>query len=75
MIPWVDLGGVAEAKIKLFSEYGHVVYQIKGNDPCSNTVANILPADTILIPGWGQKDKTFCSESNHAAYQVKGNVA
>ena len=75
MFPWVHLGGLAEAKIELFSEYGHVVYQIKGNDACSNTVANILPADTILIRGWGQKVKTFFSTSNHAAYQVKENVA
>ena len=28
-----------------FSEYGHVVYQIKGNGTCSNMVANILPTD------------------------------
>ena len=27
-----------------FSEYGHVSYQIKGNNACSNMVANILPA-------------------------------
>ena len=27
--PRVDLGGGAKAKIKLFSEYGHVAYQIK----------------------------------------------
>ena len=26
-----------------FSEYGHVAYQIKGNDACSNMVTNILP--------------------------------
>ena len=25
-----------------FSEYGHFAYQIKGNDTCSNMVANIL---------------------------------
>ena len=24
-----------------FSEYGHVAYQIKGNDACSNMVANV----------------------------------
>ena len=32
--------GGAEAKIKLFSEYDHVAYQIKANDTCSNMVAN-----------------------------------
>ena len=26
-----------------FLEYGHVAYQIKGNDACSSMVANILP--------------------------------
>ena len=41
--PGVDLGGEAEAKIKLFSEYGHVAYQIKVDTVCSNMVANILP--------------------------------
>ena len=27
-----------------FSEHGHVAYQIKENQKCSNMVANILPA-------------------------------
>ena len=27
------------------SEYGHVAYQIKGDDACSNMVANSLPID------------------------------
>ena len=34
-----------------FSEYGHVAYQIKGNDACSNMVANNLPVDTPSL--WG----------------------
>ena len=42
----MDLGGGAEAKIKFFSEYGHVAYQIKADDAGSNIVANILPTDT-----------------------------
>ena len=42
----MDLGGVAEAKIRLFSEYGHVAYQIKANDAYRNMVANSLPTDT-----------------------------
>ena len=29
------------------AEYGQVAYQIKGNDTCSNTVANILPTDPL----------------------------
>ena len=32
----------------IFSEYGHVAYQIKGNHECSNMVANILPTDPHL---------------------------
>ena len=52
---WVDLGGRAEAIIKLFSEYGHVAYQIKADDASSNMVANILPTDTPSIQGVGSK--------------------
>ena len=51
-----------------------VAYQIKRNDTYSNMVANILPVVTPLIPGVGQKVKTFFfSESGHDAYQIKGN--
>ena len=35
-----------KVKVQLFSEQCHVVYQIKGNQECSNMVANVLPADT-----------------------------
>ena len=42
----MDLGDGAEAKIKLFSKYGHVAYQIKADDDCNNMVANILDTDT-----------------------------
>ena len=49
---WVDLGGGAEVKIKLFSEYGHVAYQIKAG---SNMVANIFPTDTPSTQGVGSK--------------------
>ena len=64
----------AEAKIKLFSEYGHVAYQIKADNFFSNMVANILPTDTPSIQGVGSKGQTiyFC-ESSHVAYQIKGN--
>ena len=44
-------------KIQLFSELGHVAYQIKWNHECSNMVSTILPADPS--PG-------------HIAYQIKG---
>ena len=42
----VTLGLGLKSKFN-FSEYGHVVYQTKGNDTCSNMVANILPADSL----------------------------
>ena len=42
-----------------FLEYGHVAYQIKADDACTNMVANILPTDTTLTPGWGQKIKPY----------------
>ena len=58
---------VSEAKILLFSEYGHVAYQIKGNYAFSNMVANILHAD-----GSKGQNSTF-SEHSHVAYQIKGN--
>ena len=48
----MDLGGGAEVKIKLFSEYGHVAYQIKAG---SNMVANILLTDTPSTQGVGSK--------------------
>ena len=70
----MDLRGRAEAKIKLFSEYGHFAYQIKVNDAGSNMVANILPTDTPLTRGLGSKGQTiYFSESSHVAYQIKGN--
>ena len=72
----MDLGGGAEAKIKLFSEYGHVAYQIKADDVCSNMVANILPTDRPSTQGVGLKGQTiyFCA-SSHVPYQIKGNCA
>ena len=40
--PW----GGKKIIIQLFSEHGHVAYQINSNHECSNMVANILPADS-----------------------------
>ena len=49
------------AQNSTFSKHGHVAYRIKGNNECSNMVANILPADPHLPnpnPGmWGQNVK------------------
>ena len=70
------LRGWAEVKIKLFSEYGHVAYQIKADDTGSNMVANILPTDTPSTQGVGSKGQTISfSESSHVAYQIKADDA
>ena len=44
--------GGTEAKMNLFSEYGYVAYQFK-----LTMGANILPTDTPLTLGLGQKVK------------------
>ena len=53
----MDLGGGAEAKIKLSPNI--VVLHIKAGDTGSNIVANILPTDTPSTQGWGQKVKLY----------------
>ena len=56
---WVDLGGGSEVKIKFFSEYGHVAYQIKADDAGKNMVANILPTDAPSTQGVASKGQTI----------------
>ena len=54
------------------SHHGHVAYQIKGNQVCSNMVANILPiAPTSPCP-WVKVSHSTFSEHGYVAYQVKG---
>ena len=60
-----------------FSEHGHVAYQIKENQECTNMVANILPADPlppspVLWMGSEGQNSTF-SEHGHVTYQIKEN--
>ena len=44
--------GVIKAYIiSTFSEYGHVAYQMKGNETNYNMLANVLPLHTPLTPG------------------------
>ena len=38
-----------------FSEYGHVAYQIKGNEAYTNMLANSLLIHVPLTPGVGSK--------------------
>ena len=55
-------------------EHGHVVYQIKGNQECSNIVANILPASPPRPWIWNKEgqNSTFL-QHGHVAYQIKWN--
>ena len=39
----------------MFSDYGHVTFQIKGNAAYNNTLANILLLHLPLTPGVGSK--------------------
>ena len=55
----VNLGGGTKVKMNLSSEYGHVAYQIKAEEGCSNMVANILPTDTPSTLEWRQKVKPY----------------
>ena len=55
----MDLGGGAEAKIKLFFKICHGAYQIKADDAGSNMVANILPTDTPSTQGVGSKGQIY----------------
>ena len=49
-----------------FPEYGHVAYQIQGNDECSSMVANILPADSSPDPRGGiLTQNSIFSEHGH----------
>ena len=57
-----------------FLEYGHIAYQIKADNACSNMIANFLPTDSPLTQGVGSKDQTiFFGESSHVAYQIEEN--
>ena len=61
---WGDIG-----LLKLtFSEYGHVSYQIKGNDAYNYMSANVLPLHTSLTPGG---TKGLFSVSSHVACLIK----
>ena len=47
---------VAGVTQSTFSEYGHVAYQIKGNEAYNNMLANSLVLHSL---GWGQKVNFF----------------
>ena len=65
--------GVTLAYIKsTFPEYGHVAYQIKGNEAYNSMLANISLKCT-LDPRVGSKDIFSFYESSHVAYQINGD--
>ena len=48
---------MGRGQIQLFSEYGHVAYQIKGNDECCIMYAHSMSLHTPLTPEVGSKVK------------------
>ena len=48
----------------------NVAYQIKGNDECSNMVANILPIESPDPRGGIKRPKFFFSEYGHVANHI-----
>ena len=68
----MDLGGGAEAKIKLFQNMVMLHIKLK----LTTLAANILPTDTPSTQGVGLKGQTiYFSESSHVAYQIKADDA
>ena len=67
MVDLVDFGDHNST----FSEYGHVAYQMKGYEACTNMVAMTPSSD----PGdWVKSSKlNFFSTHGCVAYQSKGN--
>ena len=57
--------------MKLFSEHGHVAYQINGNDACSNMVANIFPIYTPKILRVGSKGQNSTFFQNMVTLHIK----
>ena len=70
-VRWVELGGGAEAKIKLFQNMDmlHIKLKLK-------TLAATWWQIFCLTKGVGSKDQTiYFSESSHVAYQIKADEA
>ena len=72
--------GLWDQKVKTstFSVHGHVTYQIKGNEKCSNIQANSLSLHKPSTPWLESKVKTFFSSESsymYVAYQINGNGA
>ena len=71
--PWMDLGGLATAKIH------HSIFSSK-YEPVANTiketevymVVNMLHLHTPKTPGVGSTGQTIFSKSNHVACQLEG---
>ena len=59
LIPWVDLVGWVDEKKTLFSEYGHVAYQFKGNEAYNDMLVNTLTIHALSTPGVRSKGQFF----------------
>ena len=75
--PPLDPGyGVSRSKFKLFSEHGHVAYQIKENHKAQKDGSKYFAHRPPTLKPWGwcpvRQNSTF-SENDHVAYQIKEN--
>ena len=68
--PTLGMGSVRQNST--FSEHGHVTYQIKENQKCSNMVATNLPADPPPPP-MGSKGQISSSFQNMVMLHIKLN--
>ena len=75
---WFQIERDSNHSLQCWVGWGHVAYQITGNETYDNIHANILPLHTTLTPGVrskGQNSCFFLSESGYVAYQIKENEA
>ena len=67
--------GLGRCQKSDLSDYGHVAYQIKGNETYKNMLVNILPSHIPLAPGVGSKGQLFFYCESSVAYQIHWNEA
>ena len=70
----MDLGGGAEAKIKLFQNMVMLHIKLKLTTLAATWLKIFLSTDTPSTQGVGSKGQTLSfSESSHVAYQIKAD--
>ena len=73
-VRWVDLGGGAEAKIKLLQNMVMLHIKLKLMTLAAACGSKYFAHRHTLDLGVGSKGQTiYFSESSHVAYQIKGN--